>query len=185
MSCPTLHRKTLEKKHSHNTKPIMVFCLEGVTMSLLHKSQFCVYVCVCRQSGDTSMFVCFMHAEGDDRLRPRHRGVEQQRSTSGNSIFPAAPLCLNSWSQSAFGTFFFPCSGLFFSFLHHLHAPGPASSVYRLCSRQDMGFIRTLIIFPFYHACDPLLLHQAEDLTSNGVFILCGDSLAPGPARHS
>lgn len=45
--CPTLHRKIVEKTRSHNTKPIVVFCVEGVTMSLLHKFPI-LYVCVCR-----------------------------------------------------------------------------------------------------------------------------------------
>lgn len=120
------------------------------------------------------MFVCFMHAEGDDRQTRRHRGVEQQRSTSGNSIFPAAPLCLNSWSQSAFRTSF----DVFFSTIFILlnqQAASTDDAVYL--------FIRTLIILPFYHTCDPLLHNQASDLTSKGVFILCGDSLAPGPAQ--
>lgn len=45
--CPTLHRKMVEKEQGHNTKTIEVFCMEGVTLSLLHKSQFCVCVYVC------------------------------------------------------------------------------------------------------------------------------------------
>lgn len=135
----------------------------------------CVCVCVCVAEAGTRVCLCVlcMQRETTDRLGDTEGWSSSVQQVEIPFSLPL-PLCLNSWSQSAFRTSF----DVFFSTIFILlnqQAASTDDAVYL--------FIRTLIILPFYHTCDPLLHNQASDLTSKGVFILCGDSLAPGPAQ--
>lgn len=67
------------------------------TQSLLHKTKVCIHLAACSRAFLFGVYLCF-HAR---------RGRVEQSGASGNSIFPASPLCLSSWAQSGLDEGFF------------------------------------------------------------------------------
>lgn len=65
--------------------------------SLLHKTKVCIHLAACSGAFLFAVYLCF-HAR---------RGRVEQSGASGNSIFPASPLCLSSWAQSGLDEGFF------------------------------------------------------------------------------
>lgn len=78
-----------------------ILCMEVVaTLLLLHKTEVCIHLAACSRAFLFGVYLCFHAHRHEER-----RGVEQF-GASGNSIFPASPLCLNSWAQSGSDGFF-------------------------------------------------------------------------------